>query len=239
MTTSKLYRRGFTLIELLVVVSIIGLLSSVVLASVVNARKSGQDSGRVQALVQVRNALELYYSNNGNQYPSDQNTIESLVNGSLQSYIKAVPSNLSSVANSQYVSNGKNYELFMKPETGGQFVKNNGCDSTDYSNYNSGKGYCIGNNPSSALISTAAPSVTCTATVSGTGPTNYTVQLIANPSGFTPINYRWIISGNGIHPTAVNPYSVSSLMLFGPTTISVMADDSSGSTFVGNCSATP
>jgi prepilin-type N-terminal cleavage/methylation domain-containing protein len=59
---------GFTLIELLVVISIIGLLSSVVLASVNAARSKARDASRVQALVQLRNSLELYYSKHGS-YP--------------------------------------------------------------------------------------------------------------------------------------------------------------------------
>jgi prepilin-type N-terminal cleavage/methylation domain-containing protein len=62
--------RGFTLIELLVVISIIALLSSVVLASLQTARGKARDSRRVQVLIQVRNALELYAADHGGLYPS-------------------------------------------------------------------------------------------------------------------------------------------------------------------------
>ena len=62
-------QEGFTLIELLVVISIIGLLSSIVLVSLNSARSSTRTSQRTQALIQVRNALELYYSKHG-KYPS-------------------------------------------------------------------------------------------------------------------------------------------------------------------------
>ena len=61
--------KGFTLIELLVVISIIGLLSSIVLASISTARVKGRDSKRLQDLVQLRNALELYRLDKG-AYPA-------------------------------------------------------------------------------------------------------------------------------------------------------------------------
>lgn len=62
-------KRGFTLIELLVVVAIIGLLASVVVASLSNARSKSRDARRLADLRQVQNALEMYASDN-NQYPS-------------------------------------------------------------------------------------------------------------------------------------------------------------------------
>lgn len=61
-------KKGFTLIELLVVISIIGLLSSVVLASLNVARSKARDARRLSDIRQVQNALELYRSNN-NTYP--------------------------------------------------------------------------------------------------------------------------------------------------------------------------
>jgi prepilin-type N-terminal cleavage/methylation domain-containing protein len=63
-----LQKRGFTLIELLVVISIIGILSSVVLASLNTARMKARDSRRIQDLKQIKLALELYYDTNG-YYP--------------------------------------------------------------------------------------------------------------------------------------------------------------------------
>jgi prepilin-type N-terminal cleavage/methylation domain-containing protein len=65
----KIYRsRGFTLIELLVVISIIALLSSVSLASFSSARVKARDIKRVQDILQMQKALELYYSAQG-KYP--------------------------------------------------------------------------------------------------------------------------------------------------------------------------
>src|SRR3989344_4499705 len=62
--------RGFTLIELLVVVAIIGLLSSVILASLNGARVKGRDARRLADIKQIQVALELYYDDNGNKYPA-------------------------------------------------------------------------------------------------------------------------------------------------------------------------
>jgi prepilin-type N-terminal cleavage/methylation domain-containing protein len=54
-------KKGFTLIELLVVIAIIGLLSSVVFASLNSARGKARDAKRKQDLSQAMTALQLYY----------------------------------------------------------------------------------------------------------------------------------------------------------------------------------
>ncbi len=65
----KKSKRGFTLIELLVVISIIGLLSSVVLAALSNARGTARDARRLSDLTQIRNALFLYANDHGGNFP--------------------------------------------------------------------------------------------------------------------------------------------------------------------------
>ncbi len=57
---------GFTLIELLVVIAIIGILASVVLASLNEARENARDAVRKADLDQIRIAMNLYYNNHGN-----------------------------------------------------------------------------------------------------------------------------------------------------------------------------
>lgn len=59
---------GFTLVELLVVVAIIGVLSSIVLASLGAARGKGNDARRVSDLTSIQVALEMYSADH-NAYP--------------------------------------------------------------------------------------------------------------------------------------------------------------------------
>jgi prepilin-type N-terminal cleavage/methylation domain-containing protein len=62
--------RGFTLIELLVVIAIIGLLASVVFASLGSARAKARDANRLATMHQLQNALELYANDHNGAYPS-------------------------------------------------------------------------------------------------------------------------------------------------------------------------
>ncbi len=60
---------GFTLIELLVVLFIIGVLTALIFPNLMGARQRARDSQRKQDLVQIKNALRLYYNDN-QRYPN-------------------------------------------------------------------------------------------------------------------------------------------------------------------------
>jgi len=71
--TADATTKGFTLIELLVVISIIGLLSSIILASLNSARAKGGDAGVKANLASLKSQAEILYdqygcyaTNNGN-----------------------------------------------------------------------------------------------------------------------------------------------------------------------------
>lgn len=63
-------RGGFTLIELLVVIAVIGLLASIVLVSVNNARSKARDVRRLSDVHQIVLALEIH-NDTYNQYPNN------------------------------------------------------------------------------------------------------------------------------------------------------------------------
>ncbi len=65
-------KSGFTLIELLVVIAVIGILASVILASLNSARGKARDARRLSDMKQIQTALELYYDTYGVYPSSDQ-----------------------------------------------------------------------------------------------------------------------------------------------------------------------
>lgn len=70
----KFVKQGFTLVELLIVVAIIGILATVVLISLNDARTKARDVRRLADVRQVALALELYYNKVGS-YISASNCV--------------------------------------------------------------------------------------------------------------------------------------------------------------------
>jgi type II secretion system protein G len=132
-------KKGFTLIELLVVVSIIGLLASVVLASLDVARTSARDTRRLADIKALQTALELYYNDFGS-YPttaswinSTQSDWQTSVLGAALTpkYIATLPIDPINNAASTYLyrylslSGGRAYMFLLRLEEADASVSNN------------------------------------------------------------------------------------------------------------------
>ena len=92
-------QRGFTLIELLVVIAIIGLLSTLAVVALNNARQKARDARRVSDVKQIQTALELYY-NDENGYPDGSAVGQEVDSGtdllgptSAVTYMSIIPTN--------------------------------------------------------------------------------------------------------------------------------------------------
>lgn len=83
-------QKGFTLIELLVVIAILGLLSTLAVVSLNNARQKSRDARRLSDVKQMQTALELYYAD-ANGYPAAITTGDAIAYSGT-TYMTIVPS---------------------------------------------------------------------------------------------------------------------------------------------------
>jgi len=86
----KINRQAFTLIELLVVIAIIGLLASISIISLNNARAKARDAKRVADAKQVSTALELFFSDAG-RYPTSTDFVNNQLIYSGTTYLANFP----------------------------------------------------------------------------------------------------------------------------------------------------
>jgi prepilin-type N-terminal cleavage/methylation domain-containing protein len=143
--------KGFTLIELMLVLSIISLLASIILSSLSTAGQKARDVGRLETTNSIKNALEMYYSDNGH-YPVHNNSDDNIAGAGIpvtdmvsrdlasspKNYIKTLPGYYNTPNEvSYYVSDvsGSAYELLFTTETP-IIATNRGCNSTDFTNAN-------------------------------------------------------------------------------------------------------
>jgi len=138
--TKRGKHKGFTLIELLVVIAIVGLLATLALVALKNAREKGRDARRKGDLKQVYTALDLYLSGPGNgSYPTQasfecfENTaLTNLVSSGLMAGLPADPiSSRTSVATGcyNYRSDGTDYKIRANLEADSSLMVNDGGSS--------------------------------------------------------------------------------------------------------------
>ena len=134
-------KKGFTLIELLVVISIISLLSSIVFASLNNARDRGRDAALVSEMTQFSRAMALYrLNNNGDSYAASGIYLDEQVSSTglnaislaLSPYINPLPLSDESVAvDRNFYCNGSTTSTFCEGDSDPQtnmirFASNDG-----------------------------------------------------------------------------------------------------------------
>lgn len=93
--------KGFTLIELLVVIAIIGILASVVLASLSTARARSKDASIRAELTQARNQAELYFTKHGNYGANVGSCTADPTNASLYPWVSQTDPNIFNTPASQ------------------------------------------------------------------------------------------------------------------------------------------
>lgn len=144
-------QKGFTLIELLVVISIIGLLSSVVLASLNSSRTKARDTRRISDIHQIGLAIRLYIDTNGTcpnpgGYASswmiapNANTRWTALETLLASYIPKLATDPINNTGDPWFDNGYSYGYMCNTSTGawdliGQFENKSNANRCEIRNY--------------------------------------------------------------------------------------------------------
>jgi type II secretion system protein G len=105
--------RGFTLIELLIVIAIIGILASIVLVSLSQARAKAKDARMAANIKSVQTALDTYYIDNGYYVSSPDAVLDTALTAALvPTYIRTIPLSESSWGPFRYYNAGQNPAAF-------------------------------------------------------------------------------------------------------------------------------
>lgn len=159
-------KRGFTLIELLVVISIIGILATLVVTNLNEARARARDISKKQNLVQLKTALQLYY-NDFKGYPATGNGLAFNACGA---------TGTSACSSGGVFSAGSGPTIYMN-----QLAKNGSYFEFRYYPCGSGDGYRVkvtlenASDPDVASSQTRCPATTCTGTALSYGTTEYII----------------------------------------------------------------
>jgi general secretion pathway protein G len=103
-------KNGFTLIEILVTISIIGLLTMIGITNFRVANQKARDGRRQGDLEQIRAALELYRTDEG-EYPNSITSGDPMESLTGTIYMKEIPTDPVSTQSYYYTSDGNTYTL--------------------------------------------------------------------------------------------------------------------------------
>jgi prepilin-type N-terminal cleavage/methylation domain-containing protein len=96
-------QKGFTVLELLIVIAVIGILSSMVMSSMNNAKISARDAGRRLTVEEIQHALELYNVDNAAYpivvTPSDLSVLSSYL---VPKYISTIAYDTTNITSATY-----------------------------------------------------------------------------------------------------------------------------------------
>lgn len=171
--------RGFTLLELLIAIAVIGILASVVLVSLGNAREAARNSVRSSDANQIALAVEAYTSDHG--YPPGDDGVE-YTNGRpdwipdlVPAYIAALPSDPIDEGEHKYhyVRHGVSYEVIA-------FMESHGTDASCGDQGPGGCQYLEKGTEMLAVYNPGASGWNISALAAST-----TAALAANPSSIT------------------------------------------------------
>lgn len=151
----KKNNKGFTLVELLVVIAIMGILASIVLVSLNNARQKARDVKRVGDMYQLQLALQGFYDDTqaypgGDGVATTCSSLASTLTALVPTYIAGLPvdpggGGLVYAYDAALTTNGQSYVLradlennthsALAADVDGDATLNFGCDCADTSGY--------------------------------------------------------------------------------------------------------
>ena len=128
--TAQAATKRFSLFELLLVIAVLGLLSTIAIIAIGNARQKARDAARLEDMREVEVALQLYF-NDRNRYPEakeavvlGQGNFDCLAEGGWAAggcesiYLSDAPSNPTpNGAPYKYTSDGSSYRVEFELET--------------------------------------------------------------------------------------------------------------------------